>query len=70
MCVDYTSSTLDLYKFNMCLFDHGKPEEFLLFLHNFIMTLVATEILGTDAKVQHICLLVPGKRSLILTFYL
>ena len=30
--IDPTSSTLYLYEFTMSLFDHGKPEEFLLFV--------------------------------------
>ena len=29
---DPTSITSDLYEFNMSLFDHGNPEEFLLFI--------------------------------------
>ena len=31
---DPTSSILDLYEFMMSLFDHGEPEEFLLFVRN------------------------------------
>ena len=48
---DYTSSTLDLYEFRMSLFDHGNPEEFLLFVWN----------LETDTKVQYLCRLVCGE---------
>ena len=29
---DPTSSMLDLYDFKMSLFDHGNPEEFILFI--------------------------------------
>ena len=36
---DLKYSTLDLYEFIMSLFDHVKPEEFLLFVRNFQMTL-------------------------------
>ena len=35
------SSTLDLYVFMMSVFDHGTPEEFLLLVQNFNMTLDA-----------------------------
>ena len=34
------SSTSDPYEFNMSLFDHGEPEEFLLFIRNFNITLM------------------------------
>ena len=37
-----TSSTLGLYEFRISLFDNGYPEEFLLFVRNFNMTLVVT----------------------------
>ena len=53
---DTTSSMQDLYEFNMSLFDHGKPEEFLLFIHNFNMTLTATGTLDMDTKIQHLCM--------------
>ena len=43
----HTSSILDLYEFMISLFDHGKPEEFLLFLQNFRMTLASTGTLET-----------------------
>ena len=36
------SSTMDLYEFNMYFFDQGEPEELLLFIRNFNMTLLAT----------------------------
>ena len=39
---DPTSSTSDLYEFKMYLFENGNPEEFLLFVCNFNMTLVMT----------------------------
>ena len=34
-------STSDLYRFNMSLYDHVKPEEFLLFMRNFNMNIAA-----------------------------
>ena len=42
LCRDPTSSTSDLYEFKMYLFENGNPEEFLLFVCNFNMTLVMT----------------------------
>ena len=46
------SSMSDLYEFKMSLFGNGEPEEFLLFVRNFNMTLAASEILGVGAKFQ------------------
>ena len=48
------SSTSDLYEFKMYLFDNGEPEEFSLFVHNFNMTLAASETLEAGVKVQYI----------------
>ena len=36
---DPTSENSDLYEFKMALFDNGEPEEFLLLVCNFQMTL-------------------------------
>ena len=47
---DPTSSMSDLYEFRMSLFFHGEPEEFLLFVWNFQMTLAATVTVETEAK--------------------
>ena len=52
LCRYPTYITLDLYEFRMSLFDHDRPEEFLLFVQNFQMTRVATVMLDTEAKVQ------------------
>ena len=46
-----TSSTSNLYEFNMHLFDHGDLEEFLLFIWNFNMTLTATSTLDMEANI-------------------
>ena len=51
---DPTSSTSDLYEFMMYLFYHGKPEEFLLFVQNFQMTLAATGTLETESKAHYL----------------
>ena len=58
---DPTSITSDLYDFKMYLFDHGKPEEFLLFIRNFRKTLAETWTLEMDARVNYICKLVSGE---------
>ena len=57
---DPTSSTLDLYYFKMSLFGHVNPEEFLLLVFNFKMTLAASGTLATDTKVQYLRMLVRG----------
>ena len=56
-CRDTTSSTLDLYKFKMSLFDNGDSEDFLLFVRNFNKTLAVSGTLETGSKVQYICTL-------------
>ena len=53
-----TSITSELYEFRMSLFDHGKPEELLLFLRNFQMTLADTGMLETEANIQYLHTLV------------
>ena len=55
------SSTSDLYEFRMSLFDNGDPEEFLLFVRNFNMTLAASRILDTGANIQYLCTIVRGE---------
>ena len=61
LCRDHTSSMPGFYEFMMSLFDHGKPEEFLLFVQNFQITLAATETLETKAKLHYHCTLVRGE---------
>ena len=58
---DPMSTTSELYEFMMFLFDNGDLEEFLLFVCNFNMTLVASGTLDTDAKIQYLCTLVRGE---------
>ena len=58
---DPTSSTLDLYEFKMSLFDHGKPEDFLLSVRNFNMTLAETGTLEMDVNIHYLCTLVHGE---------
>ena len=53
-----TSSTSDLYDFKMSLFDNGNPEEFLLFVRDFNMTLAASGALEVGAKIQYLRTLV------------
>ena len=57
---DPTSSTSDLYEFKMSLFDHGEPEEFLLFIRNFNMNIEATGTLETDEKIHYLRTLLYG----------
>ena len=45
-----TSSMSELYEFKMSLFENGKPEEFLLFVRNFNMTLAASGTLEAGEK--------------------
>ena len=54
------SSMSVIYEFRMSLFDHGDPEELLLFVRNFQMTIAATGMLETEEKVQYLCTLVCG----------
>ena len=48
---------MDLYEFKKDLFDNGKPEEFLLFIWNFQMTLEAKGALAASTKIQYMCTL-------------
>ena len=57
---DPTSSILALYEFMMSLFDHGEPEEFLLFVRNFRMTLADMITLETEVQFCYLCMLVRG----------
>ena len=45
----------------MSLFEHGKPEEFLLFILNFNITLAEKGMLDMDGKIQHLLTLVRGE---------
>ena len=58
---DPTYSTLDLYESSMYLFDHDKPQKFILFVRNFQMNLAAMGALETKVKVQYLCMLVRGE---------
>ena len=58
---DPTSATSDIYDFKMALFDNGHPDEFLLFVQNFDMTLAASGTLAMVTKNQYICTLVRGE---------
>ena len=61
LCRDPTSGKSDLYKFKHSLFGHGDPEEFLLFVCNSKMTLMATGILEVDAKIHYLRTLFRGE---------
>ena len=47
---DPISQKLDLHELKMALFDNGEPEELLLFVRNFNMTLKASVMLVAIAK--------------------
>ena len=57
---DTTSQKLDLHELKMALFDNSEPEELLLFIRNFNMTLEASGILVAISKIQHLCTLLRG----------
>ena len=42
----------------LALFDNGDPEEFLLFIRNFNMTIDASEKIVPSAKIKYFCMLV------------
>ena len=54
-------STSDLYRFKMSVYDHVKPEEFLLFMRNFNMNIAAIGTLQTDEKIQYLHTLLQGE---------
>ena len=49
------SEESDLYEFKMALFDNGDPEEFLLFVRKFQMTLKASASLSVNSNIQYLC---------------
>ena len=55
---DQTLSSSDPHEFKMGLFVNGYPEEFLLFMQNFNMTLLVSGTLVMGAKIQYIRTLV------------
>ena len=58
---DLTLSTLDFYELKMSLFDNGEPEEFILFVRTFNMTLTASGTLEICTKIKYLCNLVCGE---------
>ena len=60
MIRDPTLDNPDLYEFKKAFFDNGNPGEFLLFIHNFKMTLEESVMLGAYTKVKYLCTLVCG----------
>ena len=61
LCRDPTSENLDLKRFKMALFGKGDPEEFLLFVQNFKMTLEALGKISANSNIQYLCTLLLGK---------
>ena len=60
-CIHPTSYISDLYEFNMDLFDNGEPEEFLLFVRNFVMNLTTSWMMAMGVKIQYLCTLFRGE---------
>ena len=60
LCRDLSSSTSDLYEFSMYFFEHGDPEEFLLFILNFNMALATTGKMDMDENIQYLHTLIRG----------
>ena len=58
---DHTYSTSDLYEFKMYLFDHGNPEQFLLFIRKFDKNLAETGTLDMDTNIKYLLTLVRGE---------
>ena len=56
-----TSGRSELYEFKLSLFNNGDLKVFLLFVHNFKMTIEASGTLETATKVQYLCTLVCGE---------
>ena len=61
LCRTLKSATSYLYEFKMDIFDNGEPQEFLLFVWNFNMTLAEEGNLVTGAKVQYLSTPVHGE---------
>ena len=61
LCRDPTSIMLYLFEFRMSLFDHGKPEQFLLYIKKFNTTIPEIGTLNMDTKSQYLCTLVCGE---------
>ena len=63
LCRDPTSYTSELYEFKMSLFENGNPEEFLLLVRKFNMTLADSGVLEAGTIYQDLCTLVRGEVS-------
>ena len=64
-----TSEKSDFYELKMALNNNENIEEFLLFVHNFNMTLEASGTLDTAEKFQYLCTLVCGETLQFNTLY-
>ena len=61
LCRHPTSQKSDLHGFKMVVFYNGGPEEFLLFIRKFNMTLEASEKLADNVKIQYPCTILHGE---------
>ena len=57
LCGDPTLENQDIFEFRISLFDNGKLEEFLLFVHNLKMTIDAPGTLTDNLKLWYIYVL-------------
>ena len=55
------SEKSDLYEFKMALFGNGNPEELLLLVRNFQITLEESVALAVSVKIQYLCTLLRGE---------
>ena len=70
LCRDPTSEMSDFYEFKIVLFDNGDPEEFLLFVRNFNMTLEVSGMMEPVTKVYTAVRSFEDKSCVSLTRYL
>ena len=61
VCRDPTQEKSDMYELKMALFDNGEPEEFLLLVQNFNMTLDTSRTLSSNAKLQYLRNIICGQ---------
>ena len=58
---DMMSKRWDPYDFKMAFFGISEPEEFLLFIQNYNMTLAVSGTLKAGANIKYLCVLVHGE---------
>ena len=61
LCRDTTSENWINIRFKMALFDNGNPEEFLLFVWNFQMTLEESGYIAASINIRYLPTLLRGE---------